>query len=120
MGRSIGVVMTNDITAGLIEDHRLIGKLSRYPEDPHELHGLIDLPTDELVDVMCDLVTALKPQGGPEAEKLDAIGIALPGIVRAGVVEDSPNLGQLKGAKISQRSPLKGCEQILRRSPRAA
>jgi predicted NBD/HSP70 family sugar kinase len=103
MGRSIGVVMTKDITAGLIEDHRLIGGIRRYPEDPEELHGLIDLPTDPLVDVICDLIAALKPQGSTEAEKLDAIGIALPGIVRAGVVEDSPNLGQLKGAKIAQK-----------------
>jgi predicted NBD/HSP70 family sugar kinase len=99
MGRSIGVVMTNDITAGLIENHRLIGELRRYPEDPDELHGLVDLPTEELVDVICDLIVALKPEKDP----LDAIGIALPGIVRAGVVEDSPNLGQLKGAKISKK-----------------
>jgi glucokinase len=99
MGRSIGVVMTKDITAGLIEDHRLIGEIRRYPEDPEELHGLIDLPTDPLVEVICDLIMALKP----EKEHLDAIGIALPGIVRAGVVEDSPNLPQIKGAKISQK-----------------
>jgi predicted NBD/HSP70 family sugar kinase len=99
MGRSIGVVMTNNITAGLIENHQLIGELRRYPEDPDELHGLIDLPTGQLVEVICDLIIALKP----EKDHLDAIGIALPGIVRAGVVEDSPNLGQLKGAKISQK-----------------
>jgi predicted NBD/HSP70 family sugar kinase len=99
MGRSIGVVMTNDITAGLIEDRRLIGELRRYPDDPDEHHGLIDLPTGELVDVICDLINTIKPASGD----LDAIGIALPGIVRAGVVEDSPNLAQLKGAKISQK-----------------
>jgi predicted NBD/HSP70 family sugar kinase len=99
MGRSIGVVMTNDITAGLIEDRRLIGELRRYPEDPDEHHGLIDLPTDPLVEVICDRIVALKPATG----ELDAIGIALPGIVRAGVVEDSPNLPQLKGARISQK-----------------
>ncbi len=97
MGRSIGVVMTTDITAGLIEDHRLIGKIRRYPEDPDDLQGLIDLPTDPLVEVICDLIMALNP----EKQSLDAIGIAMPGIVRAGVVEDSPNLAQLKGAKIS-------------------
>lgn len=99
MGRSIGVVMTTDITAGLIEDHRLISEIRRYPEDPEDLLGLIDLPTDPLVEVICDLIMALKPESGP----LDAIGIALPGIVRAGVVEDSPNLAQLKGARISQK-----------------
>jgi glucokinase len=99
MGRSIGVVMTNDITAGLIEDRQLIGKLRRYPEDPDEHHGLIDLPTDPLIELICDLITGLKPASGD----LDAIGIALPGIARAGVVEDSPNLAQLKGARVSQK-----------------
>jgi glucokinase len=99
MGRSIGVVMTNDITAGLIENSHLIGEVRRYPEDPDEHHGLIDLPTDPLIELICDLITALKPASG----ELDAIGIALPGIVRAGVVEDSPNIAQLKGARVSQK-----------------
>ena len=99
MGRSIGVVMTADITAGLIQDNQLFGAVRRYPEDPDELHGLIELPTDPLCDVICDLIAALKPADGA----LDAIGIALPGIVRNGIVEDSPNLAQLKGAKISQK-----------------
>ena len=99
MGRSIGVVMTTDITAGLIEDHRLVSEIRRYPEDLEDVHGLVDLPTDPLVEVICDLIMALKP----EKQALDAIGIAIPGIVRAGVVEDSPNLAQLKGAKISQK-----------------
>jgi predicted NBD/HSP70 family sugar kinase len=99
MGKSIGVVLTADITAGLIEDCGLVGQVRRYPEDPSELHGLIELPTGELCAVICDLIVALKPASGP----LDAIGLAMPGIVRAGVVEDSPNLAQLKGAKISQK-----------------
>jgi predicted NBD/HSP70 family sugar kinase len=99
MGRSIGVVMTANIVAGLIEDHKLVGELLLYPEDPEETHGLIDLPTDPLCDVICDLISALKPADA----KLDAIGIAMPGIVREGVVEDSPNLPQLKGARIADK-----------------
>ena len=99
MGRSIGVVMTANIVAGLIEDHKLVGDLVLYPKDPEEVHGLIDLPTDPLCDVICDLIFALKPADA----KLDAIGIAMPGIIRNGVVEDSPNLPQLKGARIGDK-----------------
>jgi glucokinase len=99
MGRSIGVVMTANIVAGLIEDHKLVGELLLYPEDPEETHGLIDLPTDPLCDVIGDLISKLKPADA----KLDAIGIAMPGIVREGVVEDSPNLPQLKGARIGDK-----------------
>ena len=99
MGRTIGVVMTANIVAGFIEDHQLTGELLRYPDDPEETHGLIDLPTDPLCDVICERISSLKPADA----KLDAIGIAMPGIVRNGVVEDSPNLAQLKGARIRDK-----------------
>ncbi len=99
MGRSIGVVMTADIVAGVIENYGLAGELRRYPEDPDETHGLIDLPTDGLCEVICNHIFALNPQAGT----LAAIGIALPGIVRNGVVEDSPNLPQIKGARVCDK-----------------
>src|ERR1700757_1061367 len=99
MGRTIGVVMTANIVAGFIENHQLTGELLRYPDDPEETHGLIELPTDPLCEVICERISALKPADA----KLDAIGIAMPGIVRNGVVEDSPNLAQLKGARIRDK-----------------
>jgi glucokinase len=42
-------------------------------------------------------VMALQPEG-----QIDAIGVAIPGIIRDGIVEDSPNLAQLKGGKIAE------------------
>jgi glucokinase len=103
MARTIGVVMAERVVAGLLEDHKLVGSIQQYPSDAGEDHGLIELPADELCKIICDQVIALAT---PEvsAAGIDAVGIALPGIVRNGVIEDSPNLQQLKGAKI--------CEQI--------
>ncbi len=102
MGTSIGVVMTANIVAGRIEEHRVAGKVLQYPpanpDEPEQEHGLIDLPAGALCDVICDLITALQPSG----KEVDAIGIAMPGIVRNGIVEDSPNLPQLKGAQIRE------------------
>ena len=48
--------------------------------------------------MFCEFVTTLAQA---EAGPLDAIGIAVPGIVRNGVVEDSPNLTQIKGVHLA-------------------
>jgi predicted NBD/HSP70 family sugar kinase len=102
MARTIGLVMAERVVAGLLEDHKLIGDVRQYPEDIAEEQGLTELPADALCKIICEQVLALAgPADGPEVA---AVGIALPGIVRNGVIEDSPNLPQLKGAKI--------CEQI--------
>ncbi len=42
-------------------------------------------------------------RAGRDCGPIDAVGLALPGIVRDGVVEDSPNLVQLKGVRIGER-----------------
>jgi predicted NBD/HSP70 family sugar kinase len=96
MGKTIGVVMTTRIVAGLVEDHTLPGSLNFFPEDPDEQEGLLHLPVDSLCQRIGEQVAALKP-----ATTVDAIGVAMPGIIRGGAVEDSPNLPQLKGANIA-------------------
>src|SRR6266404_2046187 len=50
------------------------------------------MPAEGIVD--CIRRQVEKVAGG---EKIEAIGIGFPGIIRAGVVEDSPNLHQVKG-----------------------
>ena len=87
--------MAERLVVGLIEDHKVSG-LREYPEDTAEFSGLVEIPSEDLCDIICDQIVALVP----EHESVEAVGVALPGIVRNGVVEDSPNLGQLKGARI--------------------
>jgi glucokinase len=96
MGRTIGVVMTSRIVAGLVDDHKLAGPLQSFPEDPEEHDALLDHPADSLCQLIGEQVAALKPEGA-----IDAIGVAMPGIIRGGQVEDSPNLPQMKGARIA-------------------
>lgn len=103
MARTIGVVMTEHAVAGLLEDHKLTGPVKMYPEgltleEASDEATLIDVPADALCGILSDLIAGLVPSDG----KVDAIGVALPGIVRAGVVEDSPNLAQLKGARVAE------------------
>lgn len=99
MTNAIGIVITDHIVAGRLEDRQLAGKLLRYPEDPGQPDILSSIPVSELVGMFCNFVKTLASQNtGP----LDAIGIAVPGIVRNGVVEDAPNLTQLKGTHLAE------------------
>ncbi|HUY81391.1 MAG TPA: ROK family protein [Acidobacteriaceae bacterium] len=99
MAKTVGVVMTDRIVAGLIDDHKVVGKLRQFPEarvgDADDEGALIEMPADALCDKICEYVAALAPKGSG----VEAVGVAMPGMIRNGVVEDSPNLPQLKGAK---------------------
>jgi predicted NBD/HSP70 family sugar kinase len=96
---SIGIVITDHIVAGKLEDQNLAGKILRYPEDPETQAELTAIPHSELVDILADLAATLA--GGAETP-IDAIGVAVPGIVRNGVIEDSPNLPQTKGLRMAE------------------
>jgi glucokinase len=99
MTTAIGVVMTEHIVAGILKDHRLTGKPLRFPDDVDELDALASLPGGELVEILAEQVATLA--GGSE-NAVDAIGVAVPGVVRNGVVEDSPNLSQIKGMRLGE------------------
>jgi predicted NBD/HSP70 family sugar kinase len=102
MTTSIGVVMTEHIVAGLLTgplgQQKLEGERLRYPNDPEETEALIGLPTGELYDA---LASQIGPLVASSKEPIGAIGVAVPGIVRNGVVEDSPNLQQIKGVRLA-------------------
>jgi glucokinase len=102
MTTSIGVVMTEHIVAGLLTgplgQQKLEGERLRYPTDAEETEALIGLPTTELYDV---LASQIAPLVAASKEPVAAIGVAVPGIVRNGVVEDSPNLQQIKGVRLA-------------------
>ena len=98
MVKTIGVVMTESIRSGFLEDHKVTGAIRRFPENMDESNGLIEVPGDALGEVICDEIRALIPEGAT----VDAIGVAMPGIIRNGIVEDSPNLPQLKGTRIAE------------------
>ncbi len=102
--RTIGVVMAERVYAGLVVDHVLQGEIQTYPagpapKDATEDDALVELPTGALVEEICKLVASVVK--GVEGT-LDAVGIALPGLLKNGVVEEAPNLPQLKGAHMQE------------------
>jgi predicted NBD/HSP70 family sugar kinase len=98
MATAIGVVMTDHIVAGRLENHQLTGTLLRYPVSSDEVEALAEMPGSEIIDKMVALICTLT---GNELNRVDAIGVAVPGIVRHGVVEESPNLLQTKGMRFA-------------------
>src|ERR1700749_5320188 len=99
MTRAIGIVITEPLVAGRLEDQQLVGEMLRYPAGAEAEDALTAMPSGELVDLMAAHVNTLaQAAGGP----IDAIGVAVPGIVRHGVVEDSPNLPQIKGMRLAE------------------
>jgi glucokinase len=96
MTRAIGVVMTDRIVAGLVDGNQIVGNLRHFPQDPEAKDGLVEMPSERLSQQISDIIADL----AAGADDLTAVGVAVPGIVRNGVIEDSPNLTQMKGIKL--------------------
>jgi predicted NBD/HSP70 family sugar kinase len=99
----IGATATGEIAVGLVRDHALTGKLLTYgapgsrAEAGSDVHSM---PMDVIAEKMAQLIRdAASGETGPPA----AVGIGLPGIIRNGVIEESPNLRQAKGTNIAEK-----------------
>ncbi|MGF7178694.1 ROK family protein [Tunturiibacter psychrotolerans] len=98
MAKTIGVILSERISAGLVVDHKLVGPVRRFPEDHDDEDALVEQHTEALVETITNQVL-LAADG---AKDFTAVGVALPGLVKDGVVAEAPNLPQLKGAKIQE------------------
>jgi glucokinase len=96
MAKIVGVVVSDRMSTGLVVDHKLSGELRRFPEHEDDKYALVEMPTETLIRTICEQVV-LAVDG---TKGIAAVGVALPGLVKDGVVEESPNLPQLKGARI--------------------
>ena len=96
MAKIIGVTLSERAVAGLVVDNKLASGLQCFPEDEDD-GAMIEMPTDGLVKMLCEQIMC----AATGVSDITAVGVALPGVIRSGVVEDSPNLPQLKGARIS-------------------
>jgi predicted NBD/HSP70 family sugar kinase len=98
MGLRIGVMVTNYLWAGAVEATSLSAVRS-YPElGDADRVDLKSLHADEMISAIRELIAQVR-QGAP----VDSVGAGLPGVVRNGVIEEAPNLGQLKGLAIAAR-----------------
>ena len=91
MARSIGVLATHFIWTGVVEELQLSG-VRMYPPPGAAPVDLKVLHADEICERICEGIAGLAEDG-----PVDSVGAGFPGIVREGVIQESPNLGQLKG-----------------------
>lgn len=80
------------IAVGLVEDGKVVGALRMLPEKADSVDALLSMPADRMADSIRQELESLA-----KADKIHAIGLGFPGVIRDGVVEDSPNLQQVKG-----------------------
>ncbi len=92
MAKSVGVLVMEHIAVGLVENNQLVGQLNLYPEKGTSLDALQSMPAENLGDCMRKQIDAVA-----KGQKIQAIGLGFPGVIRNGIVEDSPNLHQVKG-----------------------
>ncbi|HLK64193.1 MAG TPA: ROK family protein [Bryobacteraceae bacterium] len=97
MGRSIGIIATRYIWVGIVDGNKL-GTVRMYPEPGEGEIDLKSLPSEEIIARILEQVELLH-----EGEPVESVGAGFPGIIRNGVVDDSPNLAQLKGLNIRER-----------------
>ncbi len=94
MRRSIGVTTAEHVVVGVIEGSKLVAPLRVYPEhgSPEEL---LSLPSEAIAQRIAEEIVA-----AAAGHKIEAIGVGFPGIIRCGIIEESPNLQQLKGCNM--------------------
>src|SRR5258708_24229096 len=92
MAKSVGVLVMDHIAVGLVENNKLAGPLSVYPEKGTSLDALQSMPAENIGDCIQQQIDA-----AAKGQKIHTIGLGFPGIIRGGIIEDSPNLHQLKG-----------------------
>ena len=96
MGNAIGVLAMEHIAVGLVEDNRLVGPMHIYPPDGSATNPLQSMPADQIAEMICAQMNEVA-----HGQPVDAIGVGFPGIIRNGVVEESPNLPQTKGFNLA-------------------
>lgn len=98
MSKIVGITLSERMQAGLVVDHKLNNPLCQFPSDINDQYALVEMPTEGLIRTICECVVRV----ADGAKDVTAVGVALPGLIKNGVVEDAPNLPQLKGARVQE------------------
>jgi len=90
--QTIGVLAAEHIAVGLVENNQIVGSIRNLPENTSDTNYLLELPADELVEALRQQIEFVRKN-----HNVTAVGVGFPGIIHNGVVEESPNLQQIKG-----------------------
>ncbi len=93
--RTLGVMASDHIAVGVVEDHKLSSPV-------RIIEGLLSLPPDALAGAIYDQFDRACQDAHVERSSVGAVGVGFPGIIKDGVVEESPNVQQAKGLNLAQ------------------
>ncbi|HEY7305917.1 MAG TPA: ROK family protein [Bryobacteraceae bacterium] len=97
MAHGIGIVITERIAVAAVSENAIVGPLRTNPEDSTISDSLLGVPAESIVQRIVEMIGHLKLPQPPTH-----IGMGMPGIVRNGIIEDSPNLVQFKGVHMRE------------------
>ncbi len=92
--RTIGVLAAEHVAVGLVEDHKVVGSLRMFPEQG-EKDTLQGMPAEDIGQCIRKQIELVG-----KGEPIQAIGVGFPGIIRNGIIQESPNLQQVKGLNL--------------------
>ncbi len=95
-----GVFAAERIVAGLAANGEMQTGIQHFPPPEESDVALTSMPADEIIAVICEQIRTLCREIGIEVASLSGIGVGFPGIIKEGVIEDSPNFQQMKGCRL--------------------
>ena len=95
MGLKVGVLATQHIAVGVVEENRIVGQMRIFPEGGNKSDYLADMHAEEIAEQILQQITRAR-----EGKAVEAVGVGFPGIIRDGIIEESPNLHQMKGQNL--------------------
>ena len=95
MPRSIGVLAAEHIAVGVVEHHQLVGSVLVYPEGEKDPESLQGMPAERVGECIRERIEQIG-----RGQAIDVVGVGFPGIIRDGMIQDSPNLQQVKGLNL--------------------
>src|SRR5215468_4144258 len=95
---TIGALVTDHIAVGVVENHKLVNAIHRSPAERGVSDALATMHAEEIVQRIAQEIEV-----AGAAHTIQAIGVGFPGLNLHGIIEESPNLKQCKGLKLSER-----------------
>jgi glucokinase len=82
------------IAVGLVEGNKMVAPPNVFPEQGSSASAdaLVSMPAESIGERIRQQIEAVS-----QGQKIDAIGLGFPGVIRNGIIEESPNLHQVKG-----------------------
>jgi len=96
MGITVGVNAAGHIAAASVEGEKIESPITRFPDGDYDPDMLAQMPSSQIVDSIQQQIWNTS-----NGRAVDSIGIAFPGIIRNGVVEECPNIPQMKGQDLA-------------------